>query len=283
MGLLAAVVKKVRKDGALGLAEAGWFTVWRKVERVVPPRHRRAVVQLLYLPYGYLVLPQNDHWSRVNPLSGRAYHFPLLADHKRTRDIAPRHSKYVDEGFVELEEGDVVVEVGAYCGTFTRLAAKYASRVVAVEPNPLSADCLEWNTYDYRDTVTVRQAAVWNESKVMSFNLGLTPNDDSLIAPDDGGSGRQVEVQAERLDDVCASLSIDRVDFLKIEAEGVEPEVLEGMSETPVRKVAVECGAERDGDSPAPEVRAILERRGFEVSVLERGPKDSMVYGRRAT
>ena len=63
------------------------------------------------------------------------------------------------------------------------------------------------------------------------------------------------------------SLNIPRVDFLKIEAEGYEPEILEGATEVLhcVRKIAVDASPERRGKSTLSECRAILERAGFNV------------------
>ena len=74
-----------------------------------------------------------------------------------------------------------------------------------------------------------------------------------------GESGEFVETVT--LEDIDA-------DFAKIEAEGAEPEVLEGLASTSIPKLAVNCDPERDGESPREAVIARLEAIGYETVVV---------------
>jgi len=88
---------------------------------------------------------------------------------------------------------------------------------------------------------------------------------DSLSDPKHGGSGRSVDVEVRSIESICEELDIDRIDFLKLDAEGLEPEVLRGVGNVEVRKMVISGSNERDGEYTAPEVISLLESRGYEV------------------
>ena len=47
-----------------------------------------------------------------------------------------------EQGPVSVHDSDVVIDVGAHLGTFTRIALQHGARlVVAVEPDPVNAAC----------------------------------------------------------------------------------------------------------------------------------------------
>jgi ABC-type phosphate transport system ATPase subunit len=77
-----------------------------------------------------------------------------------------------------------------------------------------------------------------------------------------------VPVEAIRLDILMHKLGIDRIDFLKIDAEGAEPEVLDGVDLSKVKKVAVDCAPERFGKSTVSKVVQILRTAGYECKVI---------------
>lgn len=52
----------------------------------------------------------------------------------------------------------------------------------------------------------------------------------------------------------ATALGIDTVDFFKIEAQGVELEVFEGLGEVNPHRFAIDVSPEREGKGPAPEL-----------------------------
>jgi hypothetical protein len=73
-------------------------------------------------------------------------------------------------------------------------------------------------------------------------------------------------VRARRVDKWAAEdLALEQIDFLKVEAEGVETEIVKSMGDFPVRKLAVDCSPERDGVSNLEEIAGYLEGRGFSI------------------
>jgi hypothetical protein len=76
-------------------------------------------------------------------------------------------------------------------------------------------------------------------------------------------------VRADRIENFAEELSINKIDFLKVEAEGVEPEVLKSIGDLHVRKVVVNCSSERYGESPLCEVKNILREMGYVIEQVE--------------
>jgi len=128
-----------------------------------------------------------------------------------------------------LHSGDVVVDVGANIGVLTFLAAMTigpTGRVVAVEPNPDNLQLL------YRGivlngftNVEVMPHAASNQRTVFSLTGGTSNT--HLIgarAPQEGGHF----VQSIVLDEALGHLP--RLDFVKMDIEGHEPQAFDGFS-----------------------------------------------------
>lgn len=177
-------------------------------------------------------------------------------------------NKYAYGPFVEVNRGDVVFDVGAFIGGFTLSIAKKASKVISIEPDPLNYLYLVRNTEHLKNTVTIK-TPLWNENVKLPFKLGFEPWDSSIINVDSSHERGSLYVQAKRLDTLFSDLGLDRIDFLKIDVEGAEPEVLQGAEgiKNKIRKVAVDCSPERHGKPTIIEVRNILKKWGFNVHI----------------
>jgi FkbM family methyltransferase len=172
--------------------------------------------------------------------------------------------KYALPGFVEVETGDVVVDCGAYVGGFSLSAAKKAGEIHVFEPDVANFRCVERNLRDAANA-RLNQAGLYNRDDRMLLNVSPSSVEHSLLVPDDGQVLRQEMVMVKRLDTYCKEQGIAAVDFLKIEAEGVELEVFEGLGDLRARKLAIDVSPERDGESPALEFTERLGIQGYEI------------------
>lgn len=215
-----------------------------------------------------------------NVFGKRTFHFhdfKIIKKLWRTEQIlnGKRESRYFSHDFTRIEPTDTVIDIGAARGLTTQEIAEQAERVIAVEPSPRMFDVLKQNIEC--ENVDLYQYAISNETKELEFNYGAQARDDSLLTPDTGRTGESHIVQAIRLDDFIKLLDVDKVDLVKIEAEGSEPEAIDGLGEINPEKIVVNCSPERDGKSPSEDVSNKLIMRQYEIdSPNERAE----VYGR---
>lgn len=116
-------------------------------------------------------------------------------------------------------------------------------------------------------TGTCTKAALWKKTETLTFYSKTASADSSAIEMD--GFDTIVKVDAITLDDYCRQNNISDVFVLKLEAEGAEPEVLEGAESIlpRIRYITADCGFERGKEkaSTAPAVVNFLLRHGFEM------------------
>jgi len=162
---------------------------------------------------------------------------------------------------VVVEPGDRVVDCGAFLGAFALGVRDAASEIVCLEPDPRSYGALSATVAD-DETIQARQVAAWKtDSEPVRMTLGTDPSETSARTLDDGRVVGAVDAETVTLEDIDA-------DFAKIEAEGAEPEVLEGLASPSIPKLAVNCDLERDGETPRDAVVARLEEIGYETVVV---------------
>ena len=127
----------------------------------------------------------------------------------------PRTTEYVKK---HLKAGQTFVDVGAQVGYYSILASKLGAKVLAFEPSKNNRRCLIENTKDC--DIKVYTQALSNENGSAILYTDTTPGQYSLIGQ---GKGEQVDVVT------YDSLNLPIPDFIKIDTEGNERKVLEGM------------------------------------------------------
>lgn len=182
---------------------------------------------------------------------------------------------------MRVEPGDIVFDVGAYIGMTSRVAARHAEHVFAIEPSPRARASLAKNTEEY-ENIEIVSCAVSDKNSEMDLQFGNDITDDSLIDPDDGGSGETVTVPVKTIEQLANDLDVPTIDFLKVEAEGLEPEVVRGAIGAPVKRIAVAGNDERYGETTFEEVLEILRGAGFDVNTNSEDLPYNMVYGIRS-
>ncbi len=175
-----------------------------------------------------------------------------------------------------LAPGGVVIDVGANAGEFAFVAARYGARTICLEPDPKVFACLLQNIRDVSGA-TARDAVVWNEDGEVDFALAPDRADSSVFA-----EGPRIRKRAVTIESLAREEGLASIDFIKCDAEGAEPEVLEGIGAAwpLVRAVALDTGAERRGARTDAACRAILQQNGFRT-IDEKSGTRMMTYGVR--
>lgn len=111
----------------------------------------------------------------------------------------------------------------------------------------------------------------------MRFFTAPDEADGSLI----NDSGQSIEMNVLPLDDIMRRRGFPHVRLIKLDAEGAEPEVLRGASETLQRTsyISIDTGEERNGNSSTEDCKAILTTAGFRI-VHESGKRNVIVASR---
>ena len=192
----------------------------------------------------------------------RAWQSLLRIDYEEAFDRATQ---------ARIRPGDCVWDVGANEGLYTRRFAGLVDgegQVVAFEPAPATFDRLVTNTADL-PTIVNLQLALSTESGEASFFYSETSDVESGLSRASGGEDAQeMKVRVERGDVVAADYPPN---MIKIDVEGFELQVLEGLAQTlasaMLHTVAVEVHFQtmaKRGLSDGPErLTRLLRGNGF--------------------
>jgi FkbM family methyltransferase len=214
-------------------------------------------------PIGPTVLPRIAR--RVRRFAGRPASEKYVALVLRLRRFFPRMlvpirlpfggwflagPSYVDEAlfwggfecaetlFVDryLKPGMTVLDIGAHHGLYTLLASKRVGptgKVISFEPSPRERRQLSRNLrLNFCSNVHVEPYALGRERSQTELFVVSGGEDgcNSLRPPVVDAETKPVRVDVVSLDEVVARIGLTRVDFLKLDVEGGELDVLKGAS-----------------------------------------------------
>jgi len=186
----------------------------------------------------YRLLDSTGHGEYVRVVQGSKMNLPL-ADRGVARDLSIRGIREREETRLIqriLKPGMTVIDVGANMGYYALMEARAVGvegRVYAIEPEPRN----------YR--LLVRNVALNEYGNVFTFPLGISDETGSsrlhisthsnlhnLVAPIKAGKNlHTIDIEVQRLDDFIQEQEIDpaRVDLVRMDVEGWEAKILEGM------------------------------------------------------
>jgi len=166
--------------------------------------------------------------------------------------------------FVDLKVGDTVIDCGSNVGELylSILKKNIIIDYIAFEPDTETYECLKINTS--------------TNSKNQYFNLGLSNinADKEFYFDSEGGNSSFIDfgtsstkiLTTVKLDEM---VDMEKIKLLKIDAEGYEPEVLEGAEKLfkKIEYITVDFGAERgiNQNTTIIEVNNILLKNNFEM------------------
>ena len=175
-----------------------------------------------------------------------------------------------------FKHGMSFVDVGANIGLYTALAIRAgADSVLAIEPMPENFNFLSKtvaaNTPSRK--VFLERAAAGREPGSMGLHANPDNKGDNRLYPDDLLKHRITD-QVETLDALCIKHKIRRTDFLKIDVQGAEMQVLQGaaslLTNSPPKIIMTEFrphGLRSCGSEPA-DFLNIFNSFGFELREL---------------
>lgn len=182
--------------------------------------------------------------------------------------------------------GEIVLDVGAYCGLSTISFSKAVGatgKVVAFEPDPNNFGALLKN---------LKQAQVLN---VIPSNSAMSGADGALHFSSEGNMGshlssvstergKSIEVQTVTLRTALAKYNLDRVDVIKLDIEGAEYSVIESSVDL-IENLGARWAIELHADQPAglplcvDRIRDVFDRARYLTTVeASEGTVPSMLF-----
>jgi FkbM family methyltransferase len=132
----------------------------------------------------------------------------------------------------QIQPGMTIIDVGANVGVYTFSAAQRVGatgRVLAVEPFSGCVQCLqETRRINQMPWVTVCAGAASDRNGTAQLALQAASELNEVVMDEGDNSGNFEQVACFTLDSLVTAENLDRVDFLKIDAEGHEMSVLKG-------------------------------------------------------
>jgi len=160
-----------------------------------------------------------------------------------------------------LRPDDLFIDVGANVGAYSLWAASLGAGVIAVEPDPATAELLRENIGLNSFDIEVLQAAATNRPGVVRLTEGL----DAMNHLDDSGD---LEVRAITIDSLLGNR---RARGIKVDVEGAERLVIEGaraaLSERRIDFMQLEWNSAsevRFGETRQP-LRELLTAMGYRL------------------
>jgi FkbM family methyltransferase len=126
----------------------------------------------------------------------------------------------------KVQSGDVALDIGAHVGTWSVLVSGRAKKVIAFEPEPENFSFLLQNVKPYPN-IEAHNQALWSSSGKATLRVaGANTGSHSLIKDYVQSPSKEIEVELVKLDDVIH----EKVNFIKMDAEGSEMEIIKGAS-----------------------------------------------------
>lgn len=183
--------------------------------------------------------------------------------------------------FVPITKDSIVVDVGAHIGSFSIMAAKSAYKVLAFEPEPNNYRMLKKNMeLNHLENMSIFEMAVSGISGYQDIYTyqGGSSADYSLYKRGITNikTGRIPTISVE---DIIRREDLPRIDFLKLDCEGAEHDILRNISFETAAKIlgiAMETHSVPPGFSI--DIPNRLRELGFEVKMSRNG---GYLYARR--
>jgi len=161
-----------------------------------------------------------------------------------------------------LTENSVIIDIGANIGEFSKFWEDRNFNVISFEPEPLEFKALQKNL----TSKSLFNTGLWHENCTIKLYHANETGDSSFIESNAKDAYSELEVKTLDSFNLYKNHTIG---LIKLEAEGAEPEIINGGLETfkKARYVTCDVGLERgvNSSSTLVEVTNLLTKLGFEL------------------
>jgi FkbM family methyltransferase len=151
-------------------------------------------------------------------------------------DFTPGHEDHILERFTP-KEGDIVIDIGANIGRYTIVSSKLVGKtgkVVAIEADVDTFQLLKRNVAlnNLTNVLPLNIAVFSTKTRIKLYEQSVSAKYNSLLWSRAKQTEKYVEINADTLDSILELNRISQVNWIKIDVEGAELEVLKGRTKT---------------------------------------------------
>jgi FkbM family methyltransferase len=221
---------------------------------------KKIIFKLVYLQKGQAYVSAFNFYSFVFNLNGRIYReneFFFIKDdiykyrfYHRKQGLMAYSNGLKARGYqigndyllhrVKFQKDDIVIDCGANNGDLYLYFSKNI-RYIGIEPSPIEFSNL---SYNIKNQKLINRALYKNNDELATFYLSSEYGDSSLIKIKN--YTEEIKIKTLTLDNLIDEID-QNIKLIKLEAEGAEPEILEGLSKNigKVEFISIDVGYER--------------------------------------
>ncbi len=185
-----------------------------------------------------------------------------------SKGIKKRNELLINQYFlnmIDFKKNDLAIDVGANIGEVSLILAKlFGCKTLSIEPEKREFNCLKLNLNSFEGKYI--NNPLWSEEKEISFYSANEDLDSSCFETED--YTEIIKKKSLTLSSIIKDFKIEKIKFLKLEAEGAEPEILLGGIDdlNKIEYICVDVGPERglSYETTLVETVNILKANNFE-------------------
>ena len=138
-----------------------------------------------------------------------------------------------------LKKGMTCLDIGANIGYYVLLENKILGEegnIIAIEPSPENFEYLEKNiSRQNAKNIQSFNLAAGDKDGHINFLIYQDASNSGMVIPDNETSkwpGKVIKVAVKKIDSFLNEISVNKVDFVRMDVEGYEYHIFEGMKET---------------------------------------------------
>jgi len=160
------------------------------------------------------------------------------------------------------------VDIGAHIGKHSLELSKTCNRVIAIEPDPASFALLRENIVtNVASNILPLNCAMGSEPGNVTFYRDANYPTSNSITVKKNNNMEEITVVCDTLDNISKGLNVD-IDFIKVDVEGGELNVLKGGKET-LKRCHPKIVFEAWNDNAAEEIKNYLLQFGYSFIRLD--------------
>lgn len=143
--------------------------------------------------------------------------------------LLKEYQKYLKKNLQVSKEADILVDVRAHYGNFSRVFAKLGWRVIAFEPETHNRAVFEQSLAEYPQVICIAKAVSDQTGKKAPFYVSNEHYGIHSLKPWHQTHELAYEIETTRLDTALHDLQIPNVTILKVDTEGADFLALRGF------------------------------------------------------